>query len=112
MNPSGSGFFPDDLEPHESAMWFFQQYGNHPPMFETQQSGYVERDSVPETQPEPSGTKKSARRKSHKAKGMMTEAARSIQKWMPKEECLLASAWVDVSEHPIVGELKKGESLS
>ncbi|VFQ75963.1 unnamed protein product [Cuscuta campestris] len=32
----------------------------------------------------------------------MTEAARSIQKWTPEEECLLASAWVDVSEHPII----------
>ncbi|VFQ82414.1 unnamed protein product [Cuscuta campestris] len=33
----------------------------------------------------------------------MTDAARSIQKWMPKEESLLASAWVGVSEHPIIG---------
>ncbi|VFQ62575.1 unnamed protein product [Cuscuta campestris] len=32
----------------------------------------------------------------------MIEAARSIQKWTPEEECLLASAWVDVSEHPII----------
>ncbi|VFQ96022.1 unnamed protein product [Cuscuta campestris] len=71
-------------------------------MYETQQSGYVDRDSVPETQPEPSGSKKSTRRRSHKAKSTLTEAARSIQKWTP-EECILASAWVDVFEHPIIG---------
>ncbi|VFQ65295.1 unnamed protein product [Cuscuta campestris] len=72
-------------------------------MYETQQSGYIDRDSVPETQPEPSGSKKSTRRKSHKAKSTLTEAARSIQKWMSEEECILASAWVGVSEHPIIG---------
>ncbi|VFQ97404.1 unnamed protein product [Cuscuta campestris] len=33
----------------------------------------------------------------------MTEAARLIQQWTLMEECLLASAWVDVSEHPIIG---------
>ncbi|XP_076895661.1 glutathione S-transferase T3-like [Bidens hawaiensis] len=33
----------------------------------------------------------------------MTEAARSIQKWSVQEELALAQAWVDVSEHPIVG---------
>ncbi|XP_076904320.1 glutathione S-transferase T3-like [Bidens hawaiensis] len=33
----------------------------------------------------------------------MTEAARSIQKWSVQEELALARAWVDVSEHPIVG---------
>ncbi|VFQ87333.1 unnamed protein product [Cuscuta campestris] len=111
MYPSRSNFFPDDLDPHEHATWYFQQFGNHPPMFETQQSGYVERESVPETQPGPSDTKKSARRKSHKTKDTMTEAARSIQKWMPEEECLLASAWVDVSEHPIVGSEQTRDAM-
>ncbi|XP_076882478.1 glutathione S-transferase T3-like [Bidens hawaiensis] len=33
----------------------------------------------------------------------MTEADRSIQKWSLQEELALAQAWVDVSEHPIVG---------
>ncbi|VFQ77910.1 unnamed protein product [Cuscuta campestris] len=84
-------------------MWFYQEWGDRPPIFETQQSGYVDRDSVPETQPEPSRSKKSTRWRSHKAKTTLTEAARSIQKWTPEEECILASAWVDVSEHPIVG---------
>ncbi|VFQ64941.1 unnamed protein product [Cuscuta campestris] len=112
MNPSGSGFFLDNLAPHDAAMWYFQEFGDHPPIFETQQSGYVERDSVPETQPEPSGSKKSTRRKSHKAKGTVTEAARSIQKWTPEEECLLASAWVDVSEHPIIAPNMGIETLN
>ncbi|VFQ66575.1 unnamed protein product [Cuscuta campestris] len=103
MNPSGSGFFPDDLPPVDAAMWYYQELGEQPPMYETQQSGYVDRDSVPETQPEPSGSKKSTRRKSHKAKSTLTEEARSIKKWSPEEECILASAWVDVSEHPIIG---------
>ncbi|VFQ79606.1 unnamed protein product [Cuscuta campestris] len=79
MNPSGFDFFPDDLEPHEHAMWIFQQFGSNPSMFETPLSRYVyERESVPETQPEPSGTKKNARRKNYKAKGTqaMTEASR------------------------------------
>ncbi|VFQ97046.1 unnamed protein product [Cuscuta campestris] len=84
-------------------MWFYQEWGDRPPIYETQQSGYVDRDSVPETQPEPSGSKKSTRRRSHKAKSTLTDAARSIQKWTPEEECILASAWVDVSEHPIIG---------
>ncbi|VFQ95224.1 unnamed protein product [Cuscuta campestris] len=104
MNPSGSGFFPDDLSPVDAAMWYYQELGDRPPMYETQQPGYVDRDSVPETQPEPSGSKKSTRRRSHKAKTTLTEAVRSIQKWTPEEECILASAWVDVSEHPIIGK--------
>ncbi|VFQ61046.1 unnamed protein product [Cuscuta campestris] len=58
MNPSGSGFFPDDLPPVDAAMWYYQELGDRPPMYDTQQSGYVDRDSVPETQPEPSGSKK------------------------------------------------------
>ncbi|VFQ82335.1 unnamed protein product [Cuscuta campestris] len=103
MNPSGSGFFPDDLPPVDAAMWYYQELGDRPPMYDTQQSGYVDRDSVLETQPEPSGSKKSTRRRSHKAKSTLTEAAWSIQKWTPEEECILASAWVDVSEHPIIG---------
>ncbi|VFQ98323.1 unnamed protein product [Cuscuta campestris] len=39
-------------------MWYYQELGDRPPMYETQQSGYVDRDSVPETQPEPSRSKK------------------------------------------------------
>ncbi|VFQ92542.1 unnamed protein product [Cuscuta campestris] len=101
MNPSGSGFFPDNLPSSDAAMWLYQQWGDRPPIYETQQSGYVDRDSVLETQLEPSGSKKSTRRKSHKAKSTLTEAAQSIQKWTP-EECILASAWVDISEHPII----------
>ncbi|VFQ71700.1 unnamed protein product [Cuscuta campestris] len=38
----------------------------------------------------------------------MTEAERFIQKWTPNEESLLVSAWVDVSEHPIVGKDDNG----
>ncbi|VFQ99983.1 unnamed protein product [Cuscuta campestris] len=41
-------------------MWYYQELGDQPPIYETQQSGYVERDSVPETQPEPTGSKKSS----------------------------------------------------
>ncbi|VFQ96560.1 unnamed protein product [Cuscuta campestris] len=41
----------------------------------------------------------------------MTEAARSIQKWTPEEECLLASAWVDVSEHPIIGSEQTKDAM-
>ncbi|VFQ72904.1 unnamed protein product [Cuscuta campestris] len=100
MNPSGTGFFPDNLPPSDAAMWYY--WGDQLPIYETQRSGYVERDSILETQPEPTRSRKSTRRKSHKAKGTMTEAARSIQKWTPEEECLLASAWVDVSEHHII----------
>ncbi|VFQ65064.1 unnamed protein product [Cuscuta campestris] len=111
MNPSGYGFFPDNLAPSDAAMWYYQDLGDQPSIFETQQSGYVERDSVPETQLEPTGSKKSTRRKSHKAKGTMTEAARSIQKWAPQEECLLASAWVDVSEHPIIGSEQTKDAM-
>ncbi|VFR00861.1 unnamed protein product [Cuscuta campestris] len=59
MKPSGSGFSPDDLEPNEHAMWIFQQYRSNPTLFKTQPLAYVyERESVLETQPEPSGTKK------------------------------------------------------
>ncbi|VFQ91525.1 unnamed protein product [Cuscuta campestris] len=41
----------------------------------------------------------------------MTEAARSIQKRMPVEECLLASTWVDVSEHLIVGSEQTKDAM-
>ncbi|VFQ61214.1 unnamed protein product [Cuscuta campestris] len=41
----------------------------------------------------------------------MTEAARSIQKWTPEEECLLASAWVDVFAHPIVGSEQTKDAM-
>ncbi|VFQ89776.1 unnamed protein product [Cuscuta campestris] len=111
MNPTGSGFFSDNPAPSDAAMWYYQELGDQPPIFETQQSGYVERDSVPETQPEPTGSKKSTCRKSHKTKGTMTEAARSIQKRTPEEECLLASAWVDVSEHPIIGSEQTKDAM-
>ncbi|VFQ73633.1 unnamed protein product [Cuscuta campestris] len=111
MNPSGSSFFPDNLAPSDVAMLYFQELGDHPPIFETQQLGYVERDSVPETELEPSDSKKSTRWKSHKAKGTMTEAVRSIQKWTPEEECLLASAWADVSEHPIIGSEQTNDAM-
>ncbi|VFQ60966.1 unnamed protein product [Cuscuta campestris] len=40
----------------------------------------------------------------------MTEVARFIQKWTSEEEVLLASAWVDVSEHPIVVLDELGQS--
>ncbi|VFQ94078.1 unnamed protein product [Cuscuta campestris] len=41
----------------------------------------------------------------------MTEATRSIQKWTLEEECLLASAWVDVSEHPIIGSEQTKDAM-
>ncbi|VFQ69319.1 unnamed protein product [Cuscuta campestris] len=41
----------------------------------------------------------------------MTEAARSIQKWTLEEECLLASAWVDVSDHPIIGSEQTKDAM-
>ncbi|VFQ74775.1 unnamed protein product [Cuscuta campestris] len=41
----------------------------------------------------------------------MTEAARLIQKWTPEEECLLASAWVDISEHPIIGSEQTTDAM-
>ncbi|VFQ78954.1 unnamed protein product [Cuscuta campestris] len=41
----------------------------------------------------------------------MTEAARSIQKWTPEEESILASAWVDVSEHPIIGSEQTNDAM-
>ncbi|VFR03332.1 unnamed protein product [Cuscuta campestris] len=92
-------------------MWYYQELGDVPPIYEPQQSGYVERDSVPETQPEATGSKKSTRRKSHKAKSTLTEAARSIQKWTPEEECILQSAWVDVSEHSIIGSEQTKDAM-
>ncbi|VFR03667.1 unnamed protein product [Cuscuta campestris] len=99
MNPSGSGFVPDDLPPSDAAMWFYQEWGDRPPIYETQQSGYVDRETVPETQLEPSGSKKSTRRRSHKAKSTLTEAARSIQKWTPEEEVPI-DLWGILSRSP------------
>ncbi|VFQ62427.1 unnamed protein product [Cuscuta campestris] len=58
MNHSDSGFFPDNLALVDAAMWYYQELGDRPPMYETQRLGYVDQDSVSETQPEPSGSKK------------------------------------------------------
>ncbi|VFR01550.1 unnamed protein product [Cuscuta campestris] len=41
----------------------------------------------------------------------MTEAAQLVQKWMPEEECVLVLAWVDVSEHPIVGSEQTKDAM-
>ncbi|VFQ65257.1 unnamed protein product [Cuscuta campestris] len=102
---------------HVSNPSLLEAYENNPSLFETQTSVNLDdSESVPENQPEaiaPTGTKKSARRKSHKAKGdkSITRATRSIQKWILEEESLLASAWVDVSEHTIVGSEQTKDAM-